>query len=108
LGVLDVLRAPNSPNFVDCYDEVFIISSLAPSEARSCAQGPLMNRNAASSPPTELSALDLRKIVDEREAARLRGISVDTLRRQSARGEGPARIQLSPRRVGYRLGDVLL
>jgi predicted DNA-binding transcriptional regulator AlpA len=51
--------------------------------------------------------MELEKIIDEKEAARLRGVSVDTLRRQAARGEGPHRIRLSPRRVGYRLGDII-
>jgi hypothetical protein len=53
------------------------------------------------------SWLDMRRIIDEKEAARLRNISVDTLRRMSARGEGPERLRLSPRRVGYRIADVI-
>jgi predicted DNA-binding transcriptional regulator AlpA len=50
---------------------------------------------------------DLEKIVSEKEAAELRGVSRDTLRRMAARGEGPKRIKLSPRRVGYKLREVL-
>ena len=38
------------------------------------------------------------RIVSEKEAAEIRGVSPDTLRRQAARGEGPPRIKLSPRR----------
>jgi predicted DNA-binding transcriptional regulator AlpA len=47
------------------------------------------------------------RIVSEREAAQIRNVSPDTLRRLAARGEGPRRIKLSPRRVGYRLSEVL-
>ena len=47
------------------------------------------------------------RIVNEREAAQIRGVSEYTLRRQAQRGEGPERIQLSPNRVGYRLSDLL-
>ncbi len=55
----------------------------------------------------ELSALELRRVISMQEAARLRGCSVDTLKRQSRAGIGPRLIQISPRRVGCRLGDVL-
>jgi predicted DNA-binding transcriptional regulator AlpA len=51
--------------------------------------------------------LELQRVIDEKKAADLGGISVDTLRRMSARGEGPRRIKLSPRRVGYRMAEVL-
>jgi predicted DNA-binding transcriptional regulator AlpA len=47
------------------------------------------------------------RIVSEKTAAEIRGVSPDTLRRQAARGEGPQRIRLSPRRVGYRMSEIL-
>jgi hypothetical protein len=47
------------------------------------------------------------RIVSEKEAARIRGVSEYTLRRQAERGEGPERIRLSPRRIGYRISDLL-
>ena len=47
------------------------------------------------------------RIVSEKEAAEIRGVSPDTLQRQAERGEGPERIRLSPRRVGYRLSELL-
>lgn len=47
------------------------------------------------------------RIVSEKEAVEIRGVSADTLRRQAERGEGPKRIRLSPRRVGYRLSELL-
>jgi predicted DNA-binding transcriptional regulator AlpA len=47
------------------------------------------------------------RIVSEREAAQIRGVSEYTLRRQAQRGEGPERIQLSPRRIGYRYSSLL-
>ena len=51
-------------------------------------------------------AIELQRIVSEKKAAELQNVSVDTIRRKAARGE-LQRIQISPRRIGYRLGDVL-
>jgi len=62
------------------------------------------NREVRGSIPT-IPAND--RIVSEKEAAQIRGVSEYTLRRQAQRGEGPLRIKLSPRRVGYRLSDLL-
>lgn len=53
----------------------------------------------------ELSPND--RIVTEKEAARIRGVSEYTLRRQAKDGEGPERIRLSKRRVGYRFSELL-
>jgi predicted DNA-binding transcriptional regulator AlpA len=47
------------------------------------------------------------RIVGEREAAQLRGVSKDTLRRIALNTGKPRRIRLSPRRVGYKLSEVL-
>jgi len=49
----------------------------------------------------------LDRLISETEAAGLYGISRDTLRRRIDRGDGPPKIRMSPRRVGYRLRDVL-
>jgi predicted DNA-binding transcriptional regulator AlpA len=46
------------------------------------------------------------RIINERLAAELLGISPDTLRRLSRRGEGPKRRKISPRRVGYLISEV--
>jgi prophage regulatory protein len=46
------------------------------------------------------------RVVSETAAAEFLGLSVDTLRRVCMRGEGPPRLRLSPRRVGYRLRDL--
>ncbi len=51
--------------------------------------------------------VELERILTEEEYAELDGVSVDTVRRRSARGEGAPRLKLSPRRVGYRLRDIL-
>ena len=51
--------------------------------------------------------LVLERIVTEQEYAALDNVSIDTVRRRSARGEGARRIQLSPKRYGYRLRDIL-
>jgi predicted DNA-binding transcriptional regulator AlpA len=48
-----------------------------------------------------------QQIISEKEAARLRGVSIDTFRRLVERGEGPERLKLSTRRIGYRLADCL-
>jgi len=49
----------------------------------------------------------LDRIISETEAAGLNGVHRDTFRRRIERGEGPPKIRISPRRVGYRLRDVL-
>ncbi len=47
------------------------------------------------------------RIVSIAEAASIRGVSVDTLKRQLKRGEGPELLRVSARRIGFRLSDVL-
>lgn len=46
------------------------------------------------------------RVISEAAAADLLGLSAVTLKRMAARGEGPPRLKLSIRRVGYRLRDV--
>ena len=53
-----------------------------------------------------LAARDLG-IITPAEAAKIRGVSRETLRLMSERGLGPKRIQLSRRRFGYRASDFL-
>ena len=43
-----------------------------------------------------------------KEAALVLGVSESTYRRREGRGEVPSRRQLSPRRIGYAKGDILL
>jgi hypothetical protein len=50
---------------------------------------------------------DLEQIIDIKEYARLKSVSVDTIRRKIARSEGAPVIRLSPRRIGFRLRDVI-
>jgi predicted DNA-binding transcriptional regulator AlpA len=45
-------------------------------------------------------------IITPSATSHLTGLSEDTQKRQSDRGKFPARIQLSKRRFGYRLGDI--
>jgi predicted DNA-binding transcriptional regulator AlpA len=71
-------------------------SGREPDRARPFATGP---------PPIDL--LDAHRVISQAAAAHLLGVSIDTLARMSARGEGPKRLKLSPRRVGYRLADCL-
>jgi predicted DNA-binding transcriptional regulator AlpA len=49
---------------------------------------------------------DADRILSEVETATLAGVSSQTLRRMSDRGQGPPRLKISLRRVGYRLRDV--
>ena len=60
---------------------------------------PSPNRPAPLPPPD--------RIVSEVEAAALRNVSPDTLRRIALATGKPRRLRLSPRRVGYRLSEVL-
>lgn len=53
-----------------------------------------------------LSGLDAVRVVDEKTAAQLCGLSLRTWDRMRARGETPPLIQLSARRIGYRLVDI--
>lgn len=56
-------------------------------------------------PPVRLKPGD--KILTTAEAARLRGVSRETLRKMSEAGTGPPRVQLSRRRWGYRASDFI-
>ena len=47
------------------------------------------------------------RIISEKEAAEIRGVSPDTLKRNSDRGRKPQRVKVSARRVGYWLDEVL-
>jgi predicted DNA-binding transcriptional regulator AlpA len=53
------------------------------------------------------TGVELNRILTEQQYAEMDGVSVDTVRRRCARGEGAPRIRLSPRRVGYQLRDIL-
>jgi hypothetical protein len=56
-------------------------------------------------PPVRLKPGE--RILTPAEAARIRGVSRETLRLMSERGLGPRRFQLSPRRFGYRSSDFI-
>jgi predicted DNA-binding transcriptional regulator AlpA len=59
-----------------------------------------------SAPTRELGANPLQ-IWHLEDAAEFAGISVASIRRLHARGDGPPIIQLGPRRVGVRDGDLV-
>ena len=48
----------------------------------------------------------LDHVVAESATAEIIGVSKATLRRMVERGEGPRRLKLSTRRIGYRLSDL--
>ena len=48
----------------------------------------------------------LDHVVAESATAEIIGVSKATLRRMVERGEGPRRIKLSARRIGYRMSDL--
>jgi predicted DNA-binding transcriptional regulator AlpA len=56
-------------------------------------------------PPIRLKPGD--RILTQAEAAKLRGVSRETLRKMSEDGLGPKRVQLSRKRFGYRASDFL-
>jgi hypothetical protein len=58
-------------------------------------------------PSLELSAIERARMISLKEAARLRGVSEDTIRRMAMDGSGPKIYELSPNRRGCRLGEVL-
>jgi hypothetical protein len=58
------------------------------------------NRDPALDPP---DWVELQRVVDLKEASRLSGLSVDSIKRHHA----SKIIELSPRRRGMRLGDAL-
>jgi hypothetical protein len=51
--------------------------------------------------------VNIYRLVTEKEAAELLSIHFMTLRKMSARGEGPPRIKISEYRIAYRLRDVI-
>jgi hypothetical protein len=62
--------------------------------------------------PTELSAIELERILSLQDAAKLRSDSVDNIKREDkkrvARGEASQIIRLSERRLGMRLKHALM
>jgi predicted DNA-binding transcriptional regulator AlpA len=58
-----------------------------------------------SLPPVRLKPGD--RILSQAEAAKLRGVSRETLRKMSETGLGPRRVQLSKKRFGYLASDFL-
>lgn len=48
-----------------------------------------------------------QRVVDERTAAQFVGLSAMTLERMRRLGTAPKHIALSPRRLGYRVADLL-
>lgn len=58
-----------------------------------------------SIPPIRLKPGD--RILTQAEAAKLRGVSRETLRKMSEDGLGPKRVQLSKKRFGYLASDFL-
>lgn len=45
-------------------------------------------------------------VLTQQQTGAITNLSDDTLRRLHQRGEGPKRVQLSPRRVGYTVGSI--
>jgi predicted DNA-binding transcriptional regulator AlpA len=56
-------------------------------------------------PPLRLKPGD--RIISQAEAAKLRGVSRETLRKMAEDGVGPKRVQLSRKRFGYLASDFL-
>jgi predicted DNA-binding transcriptional regulator AlpA len=61
----------------------------------------------ATGPPSiDASRLPDYAVVSREHAAALLSVSVDTLKRLARRGEGPRRIRIGPKLIGYRLADL--
>jgi predicted DNA-binding transcriptional regulator AlpA len=56
-------------------------------------------------PPLRLKPGD--RVLTQAEAAKLRGVSRETLRKMSETGLGPKRVQLSRKRFGYLASDFI-
>lgn len=54
----------------------------------------------------EQTQTTLDHIIAESATANIIGVSTATLRRMVERGEGPRRLKLSARRIGYRMSDL--
>ena len=53
-----------------------------------------------------ISSAGVSTLITRKELATLLRVSIPTIDRMCRAGGGPARVRLSPRRVGYRLEDV--
>lgn len=63
---------------------------------------------AASAPPIDLPADITRlRVLSGKATAEFLGLSVATLERMDKLGTGPRRLVLSPRRIGYRICDLI-
>jgi hypothetical protein len=58
------------------------------------------------SPSERDRAVDDLRVLTEAQAADVLGISVWTLQRMRKRGEGPPITHISPRRIGYTVGNL--
>lgn len=64
--------------------------------------------SAAVFPPIELPPeIACQRVVDEKTAAEFVGLSAVTLERMRKLGTAPKHLALSPRRLGYRVADLL-
>ena len=64
-------------------------------------------RESTSVPGTVLpDPFIMIRVISDREYADILGVSLDTVRRMDARGEGPPKIKLSTRRHGRRISDI--
>jgi hypothetical protein len=81
----------------------------APRAGWRCQRRPKHRSRKGVGPGKRAAAYDpeLDRIISEDEAAKIRGVSPDTLKRNSERGGKPERKRLSMRRVGYVLREVL-
>ena len=58
--------------------------------------------------PKQVTAPDPNhRIISKSEAAKIRGVSPDTLKRNSDRGGNPRRVRISARRIGYWYDEVV-
>jgi predicted DNA-binding transcriptional regulator AlpA len=84
-----------------------LLSSAAPDQPAPALKSQPAAAPAATSPP-DLTRLPEFAVVGRELASVILGISLETLKRMEARGQGPKRIKVSQKRTGYRLSDLRL
>ena len=67
----------------------------------------LLNSTAVFAPADLPAEIARQRVIDEKTAAEFIGLSAMTLERMRKLGTAPKHLMLSPRRLGYRICDLL-
>jgi hypothetical protein len=96
------------PDEIDRFAHAFRLALLSTAAPKPADPEP---EPKPAEPVTEASPLDVARlpeyaVVTREHAAALLGTSVDTLKRLARRGEGPTRVRVSTKCIGYRISDL--